>query len=140
MSIVALQMDIGGTEWIILALLGLFLLFGSKKLPTVSRTLGKAVSEYEKARELFRKNIEDATRAAEEPTKYFMGPKITAPVSSEREKLEHIAISLGIDHFGKTDEELRRLISNRMKNKIWNHTYYSVPTSFKDLYTFLRIT
>ena len=108
-------MTIGGTEWIIIALMGLFLLFGSKKLPAVSRTLGKAVSEYEKARELWRKNIEDATRAAEEPTKYLMGPKITAPVSSEREKLEHIASSLGIDHFGKTDEELRMLISNRMQ-------------------------
>ena len=115
MSIVALQMYIGGTEWIILALLGLFLLFGSKKLPTVSRTLGKAVLEYEKARELVRKNIEDATRVAEEPTKYLMGPKTTAPASSEREKLEHIAISLGINHLGKTDEELRRLISNRMQ-------------------------
>ena len=115
MSIVALQMDIGGTEWIILALMGLFLLFGSKKLPIVSRTLGKTVWEYEKARELFRKEIENATRITDEPTKYFVGPKIAAPVSSEREKLEHIAISLGINHLGKTDEELRRLISNRMQ-------------------------
>ena len=115
MSIVVLQMAIEGTEWIIIALMGLFLLFGSKKLPAVSRTLGKAVSEYEKSRELFRTEIEKATRITEEPKKYFMGPKITSPVSSEREKLERIASSLGIDHLGKTDEELRLLISNRMQ-------------------------
>ena len=115
MSMAILQMAIGGTEWIIIALMGLFLLFGSKKLPAVSRTLGKAVWEYEKARELFRTEIENATRITEEPKKYFMGPKITAPVSSEREKLEYIASSLGIDHLGKTDEELRLLISNRMQ-------------------------
>lgn len=115
MSTVVLQMAIGGTEWIIIALMGLFLLFGSKKLPAVSRTLGKAVSEYEKARELVRTEIENATRITEEPKKYFMGPKITSPVSSEREKLERIASSLGIDYIGKTDEELRLLISNRMQ-------------------------
>jgi TatA/E family protein of Tat protein translocase len=35
-------MNIGGSEWIIIALLALFLLFGTKKVPQVSRTVGKA--------------------------------------------------------------------------------------------------
>jgi hypothetical protein len=42
-------------------------------------------------------------------------PKITGPVATEREKLETIAASLGIDDYaGLTDEELRTLISKRM--------------------------
>lgn len=108
-------MGIGGTEWVIIILMGLFLLFGSKKLPELSRMMGKAAAEYDKARELFRKEMENATRIAEEPKSYIFGPKITAPVSSEREKLEQIAGSLGIDSIGKTDAQLRFLISERMR-------------------------
>ena len=115
LSLPVLQMAIGGTEWIIIILMGLFLLFGSKKLPEISRTLGRAAGEYDKARELFRREMENATRMAEQPKSYLMGPKITAPVGSEREKLEQIASSLGIDYRGKTDEQLRLLISERMK-------------------------
>ena len=110
-------MQIGGTEWLIIILMGLFLLFGSKKLPELSRTLGKAAGEYEKARHLFRKEIEYATREEEQhvlPQRY-MGPKITAPALSERQKLEEIASTIGIDHTGKTDDELRTLISEKMK-------------------------
>jgi sec-independent protein translocase protein TatA len=44
-----------------------------------------------------------------------MGPKITAPALSERQKLEEIASTIGIDHTGKTDDELRTLISEKMK-------------------------
>ena len=35
-------MNIGGSEWIIIGLLVVILLFGSKKLPEFSRTIGKA--------------------------------------------------------------------------------------------------
>ena len=111
-------MQIGGTEWLIIILMGLFLLFGSKKLPELSRTLGKAAGEYEKARHLFRREIEYATTREEGqgvlPQRY-MGPKITAPALSERQKLEEIASTIGIDHTGKTDDELRTLISEKMK-------------------------
>jgi sec-independent protein translocase protein TatA len=44
-----------------------------------------------------------------------MLPKITAPVSSEREKLEVIASSLDIKYIGQTDEQLRLLILERIK-------------------------
>jgi sec-independent protein translocase protein TatA len=109
-------MQIGGTEWLIIILVGLFLLFGSKKLPELSRTLGKAAGEYEKARHMFRTEIEYATREEQDvsPQRYI-GPKITAPALSERHKLEEIASTIGIDHTGKTDDELRTLISEKMK-------------------------
>lgn len=105
-------MNIAGTEWIVIILLAVVLLFGTKKLPQVTRSIGKAVGEYEKAREMFRKEMEDASK----PIRGISGvPKITGPVSTEREKLETLADSLGIeDHEGLTDDELKTLISKRL--------------------------
>jgi hypothetical protein len=45
---------------------------------------------------------------------YFMGPKISGPVTSQREKLEEIAKSLGIDYVDKTDDELRFQITEKI--------------------------
>jgi sec-independent protein translocase protein TatA len=107
-----LLMNIAGSEWIIIILLGLVLLFGTKKLPQLSRTVGKAVGEYEKARHTFRREMEEMMEPAKSVGRI---PKITGPVSTEREKLETIANSLGIDDYaGLTDEQLRMLISKRM--------------------------
>jgi sec-independent protein translocase protein TatA len=108
----ALIMNIAGSEWIIIILFGLFLLFGAKKLPQFSRTVGKAVGEYGRAKEMFRHEMEQAAENAKGGSKF---PKIMGPVATEREKLESIASSLGIeDHAGLTDEELRILISKKM--------------------------
>ena len=115
MALSVLQMDIGGSEWIIIILMALILLFGSKKLPEFARAIGKATGEYEKAKELFRREMENAAETVEDPKRYFMLPKITAPVSSEREKLEIIASSLDIKYIGQTDEQLRLLILERIK-------------------------
>lgn len=106
------QMNIGGSEWIIIALLVLFLLFGTKKLPQVSRTVGKAIGEYQKAQELLRNEIGNATTTPVEDSKmHLMGSRFSGPVASEHEKLEIIARSLNIDYQGKTDDEIRSLIS-----------------------------
>ena len=108
----ALIMNIAGSEWIIIILFGLILLFGTKKLPQFSRTMGKAVGEYERAKEMFRHEMEQAAENARGDNKF---PKIMGPVATERKKLESIASSLGIEgHTGLTDEELRILISKRM--------------------------
>jgi sec-independent protein translocase protein TatA len=110
-----LLMNIAGSEWIIIILLGLILLFGTKKLPEFSRTVGKAVGEYEKARQMFKREMEEAAYPVRSMGRI---PKITGPVSSEREKLETIANSIGIeDYYGLTDEQLRMLISKRMANQ-----------------------
>lgn len=115
MALSPLFQNIAGSEWIIIVLLALVLLFGAKKLPQLSRSMGKAVGEYEKAREMFRREMEEASNAARGIGKT---PKITGPVSSEREKLETMASTLGIeDYAGLTDEELRRVISKRMASQ-----------------------
>jgi sec-independent protein translocase protein TatA len=105
-------MNIAGSEWIIIILLGLILLFGTKKLPQFSRTMGKAMGEFEKARNTFRREMEEAAEPARSASRI---PRITGPVATEREKLETIASSLGIGDYGVlTDEQLRTLISKRM--------------------------
>ncbi|MBD0298845.1 MAG: hypothetical protein ICV82_00830, partial [Nitrososphaera sp.] len=85
---------------------------GTKKLPQFSRTVGKAIGEYEKAREMFHHEMEQAAENAKGDSKF---PKIMGPVATERKKLESIASSLGIEDYASlTDEELRTLISKRM--------------------------
>lgn len=125
-------LNIAGSEWAIIILLALVLVFGTKRLPQFSRAIGKAVGEYEKARQTFQREMQEAAdqvrrdvpgsssssasanAAAGSAIVNSRLPRITGPVASERQKLEMIAASLGIDHSGKTDEELRSLISQKM--------------------------
>ena len=100
-------MSIGGSEWIIIGLLVAILLFGSKKLPEFSRTIGKAMGEFEKVRTMsFKQRIDDDSN--------YLGPRISHAVHNERHKLEMLAESLGIDHVNKNDEELRLLILEKI--------------------------
>ena len=100
-------MNIGGSEWIIIGLLVVILLFGSKKLPEFSRTMGKAMGEFEKIRTMsLKQRIDDDSN--------YLGPRISQAVDNERHKLEMLAESLGIDHVNKNDEELRLLILEKI--------------------------
>ena len=100
-------MSIGGSEWIIIGLLVVILLFGSKKLPEFSRTIGKAMGEFEKVRTMsLKQRIDEDSN--------YLGPRISQAVDNERHKLEMLAESLGIDHVNKNDEELRLLILEKI--------------------------
>jgi sec-independent protein translocase protein TatA len=100
-------MSIGGSEWIIIGLVVVILLFGSKKLPEFSRTIGKAMGEFEKVRTMsLKQRIDDDSN--------YLGPRIAQAVDNERHKLEMLAESLGIDHINKNDEELRLLILEKI--------------------------
>jgi sec-independent protein translocase protein TatA len=100
-------MSVGGSEWLMIGLLVVILLFGSKKLPEFSRTIGKAVGEFEKMRN------STLTQKIDQDSNY-LGPRVAGAVDNERHKLEVIAESLGIDYVNKNDEELRLLISDRI--------------------------
>lgn len=100
-------MNVGGSEWLMIGLLVVILLFGSKKLPEFSRTIGKAVGEFEKMRN------STITQKIDQDSNY-LGPRVAGAVDNERHKLEVIAESLGIDYVNKNDEELRLLISDRI--------------------------
>lgn len=93
----------------------MILLFGSKKIPELSRTLGRAAGEYQKAHQMVKNEIQNANLGYSNNTG-FMSPKINGPVYSEREKLAAIADSLGITYSNSiTEEQLRSLISDRIQ-------------------------
>ena len=110
-------MNIGGSEWLIIGLLVVILLFGSKKLPEFSRAIGKAMGEYEKMRTmtLNQKTIDKDSRSNPNYSNSgYFGPRIVNSVDSERQKLERIVESLGIDYVDKNDDELRTLIFDKI--------------------------
>jgi len=114
-------MGIGGSEWVIIGLITIFLLFGSRKLPNMARHLGKAIGEYNNTKQTL---LEEVNKVKfnntfdyhnNEKNLYF-GNIIHGPVSTEREKLEKIAISLNIEYLNMSDEQLRLIILKKMKN------------------------
>jgi len=103
-------MNVGGSEWLMIGLLVVVLLLGSKKLPEFSRTIGKAVGEFEKMRNSTNSTL---TQKIDQDSNY-LGPRVAGAVDNERHKLEVIAESLGIDYVNKNDEELKLLIFDRI--------------------------
>jgi sec-independent protein translocase protein TatA len=97
---------VGGIEWIIIIILFLALIFGSKKLPEVARGIGKATSEFEKAKIQMRREMEMVKTQSLDT---IPNPNI------DREKLEDIAETLGIDYSNKGDNELRTAIDSEIR-------------------------
>ena len=100
------SLDIIGNEWIIIAFVAIVLFLGTKRLPEASRKIGKIMGEYNKTKNMVQNELQKAT------TSYNLS--IQGPVATERQKLETIAKSLGIDYINKTDEELKNLIASKM--------------------------
>ena len=99
--------NIAGSEWMIIIFVAIVLILGTGKLPGAAKKLGKAVNEYNKAKN----EIQDQMRIGEE-----QASKITGPVQTEREKLENIAKSMGVSA-EKSDDELREMISKKIGQK-----------------------
>ena len=102
------SLDILGNEWIIIIFVALVLILGTNQLPSAARKLGKIAYEFNKAKNEVQsqmKNISDTT------------PNISTPVETERQKLETIAKSLGVSVTEKSDEELRKIIANKIGQK-----------------------
>jgi sec-independent protein translocase protein TatA len=95
---------VGGIEWIIIIVIFLGLMFGSKKLPQIAKSLGRITTEYEKARVQVSSEIEMAK------SQDIYGNK-----NLDREKLEDISDILGIDYSDKKDDELRLAIDSEIR-------------------------
>jgi sec-independent protein translocase protein TatA len=98
------SLNILGSEWIIIVFVALLALLGTNRLPEVTKKLGRAVGEYNKTKNMIQSQLSG------------MGNNlnVTAPVQNERQKLEFIAKSVGVDPAGKTDEELKKIIASKM--------------------------
>jgi len=99
------SLNIGGSEWIIIVFVALVLILGTNKLPEAAKKIGKAMNEYKKAKDGIQEQMKDLTSE---------NLKIDGPVENERKKLEMITKNLGVDPKGKTDDELRNLISSKI--------------------------
>lgn len=102
------SLNIVGSEWVIIIFVALVLILGTNKLPEAAKKLGKAVNEYNKAKNDIQTNMKNVTSH---------NVDVSGPVENERQKLETIAKSLGIRIEDRTDDELRKIISDKIGQK-----------------------
>ena len=102
------SLNILGSEWIIIIFVALILILGTNQLPSAAKKLGKAVNEFNKAKN----EVQDQMKGISNTDL-----NISGPVETERQKLEMIAKSLGINVAEKSDDELRKIISGKMGQK-----------------------
>ena len=98
-------LNIIGTEWIIIIFIGLILLFGTNRFPDVAKKIGRLVGEYSNAKNQIENEMKGATNE---------NLQVSGPVKDERKKLEMMANQLGINYKNKTDDELRKIIENKI--------------------------
>ncbi len=91
-----------GTTEIIVILAVVILLFGAAAIPKLARALGRAQGEFSKAKREFHA---EADRAASESDK---------PEGPPEEQIRRTARELGIDDEGKSVEDLKRLINEKL--------------------------
>ena len=102
------SLNILGSEWIIIIFVALILILGTNQLPSAAKKLGKAVNEFNRAKNEVQnhmKSVSDTNLDTSEP------------METERQKLEMIAKSLGVNYKEKSDDELRKIIADKMGQK-----------------------
>lgn len=102
------SLNILGSEWIIIIFVALILILGTNQLPSAAKKLGKAVNEFNKAKN----EVQDQMKGISNTNL-----DISGPLENERQKLETIAKSLGINVAEKSDDELRKIISRKIGQK-----------------------
>jgi sec-independent protein translocase protein TatA len=103
-----MQMIPSGFEWIFIVVIVVVLIFGAKKIPDLARGFGKATTEFEKARIEAKRELREIKNAGTSST------TTTTNTAANREKLESIADTLGIDYTDKDDEQLRLAIETEI--------------------------
>lgn len=106
-----MQMIPSGFEWIFIVVIVVVLIFGAKKIPDLARGFGKATSEFEKARIEAKRELRELKNAG---TSSSSSSSSTTNSAANREKLESIADTLGIDYTDKDDDQLRLAIETEI--------------------------
>ena len=101
----SVPLNILGTEWIIIVFVALILILGTNKLPAAARKMGKAMAEFEKAKN----DIQDQMKKT--PGNVM---KMSGPVENERQKLEAMAKFMNIDPSKMSTDELRKVIQDQI--------------------------
>jgi sec-independent protein translocase protein TatA len=98
-----------GFEWIFIVIIVVVIFFGAKKIPDLARGFGKATSEFEKARIEAKRELRELKNAGTSSS-----TTTTTNTAANREKLESIADTLGIDYTDKDDNQLRLAIETEI--------------------------
>ena len=93
---------VNGTEWIVIIVVIAVVIFGAKKIPDIARSFGRATTEYEKAK-IEAKN--ELNRIRNLPA---------GGIQDDREKLEAVADTLGINYSDKNNFELKTAIQSEI--------------------------
>lgn len=104
-----MQMIPSGFEWIFIVVIVVVLIFGAKKIPDLARGFGKATTEFEKARIEAKRELREIKNAGTSSS-----TTTTTNTAANREKLESIADTLGIDYTDKDDDQLRLAIETEI--------------------------
>ena len=98
---------INGMEWIIVILVIVVIFFGAKKIPEIARSMGRATSEFQRARVEAKRTLANETSSNQDKSQQ----------SIDREKLESIAETLGVDYSNKDDQDLKNAIDEELKKQ-----------------------
>lgn len=99
-------LNIIGNDWIMIALAAMVLLLGTKRVPDATKKLARVMAQYDKTKNMVQDEIKKA--------KGEFNVNISGPVMSERQKLETLAKSFGVNTEGKTDDDLRNLVNSKL--------------------------
>ncbi len=99
------SLNIIGSEWMIIIFVALILLLGTNRFPEAAKKIGKMVGEFNKAKNEIQNEMKDVTNENIE---------ISGPVKNERQKLEIMAKTIGIETKKKTDDDLRTEIASKI--------------------------
>ena len=83
----------------------LILLFGTNRFPDIAKKIGRLVGEYSNAKNQIENEMKDTTN---------QNLQVSGPVKDERQKLDVMSKTLGIDSKSKSDEELKGIIKNKI--------------------------
>ncbi len=98
---------INGMEWIIIILVIVVIFFGAKKIPELARSMGRVTSEFQKARVEAKRSLANESSSNQDKSQQ----------SIDREKLESIAETLGVDYSNKDDQDLKNAIDEKLKKQ-----------------------
>jgi|ERR671915_1561342 sec-independent protein translocase protein TatA len=97
-----------GFEWVLIIIVIVVLFFGVKKIPEIARSFGRAKTEYEKSKIEARRELQKVKGDIADNTDSALPAK-------DREKLESIADTLGIDYENKNNDQLRTAIETELE-------------------------
>ena len=121
-------MPIMGLEWIWIVLVIIIFLVGPKKLPEVAKAVGRAMGEFQKARQQIDtefksasqqidNEVKSATDVVKGATEVVKDSTSDVPEVGNRKNLFDAAQALGIFPYGKTNDELSQMIKDKVDEK-----------------------